>query len=330
MNVGEYVEYWYNTYRITRHAPSTAALVKNYIRVHIQPSELGQMEITEARTVHYQIFLRDLLLHGNKCKLPSLGTYGQPLSSWTVTKIRQILIAAGRWAVREGIIPRNYAEETEPIPIAQTTASVFTLDSQRKFLQYTRNHRFYVAYVLFFFTGCRRGEILGLSWEHIHRRENYIVIDQTLVMENGKPKLKKKHAKTEKSLRSIPIPKDVRLLLQEVETRQKQERRENADWKNPDNLVFTNKDGSPVNPMYFSRNFKNVCKRLGLPADIHLHCTRHTWATNMLQCGAAISDVQALGGWTTPDMLLNIYAHTVKDSHRKAVMKLYKAVRGIE
>ena len=92
MNVGDYVEYWYNTYRITRHAPSTAALARNYIRVHIQPSELGQMEITKARTVHYQIFLRDLLLHGNKCKLPSLGTYGQPLSSWTVTKIRQILI----------------------------------------------------------------------------------------------------------------------------------------------------------------------------------------------------------------------------------------------
>lgn len=330
MNVGDFVEYWYTTYRITRHAPSTAALAKNYIHVHIQPSTLGQMEITEARTMHYQMFLRDLLMHGNKCKLASLNTYGQPLSAWTVTKIRQILIAAGRWAVREEIIPRNYAEDTEPIPIVQKSASVFTMDSQRKFLQYTRNHRFYVAYVLFFFTGCRRGEILGLSWEHIHRRENYIVIDQTLVMENGEPKLKKKHAKTEKSLRSIPIPKDVRLLFQEVEARQKKEQRKNADWKNPDNLVFTNKDGSPVNPMYFSRNFKNVCKRLGLPADMHLHCTRHTWATNMLQCGAAISDVQALGGWTNPDMLLNIYAHAVKESQRKAIAKLYKMVHSIE
>lgn len=330
MNVGEYVEYCYNTYRITRHAPSTAALVKNYIQVHIKPSALGQMEITETRTVHYQIFLRDLLMHGNKCKLPNFNTYGQPLSSWTVTKIRQILIATGRWAVREGIIPRNYAEETEPIPIAQTTASVFTIDSQRKFLQYTRNHRFYVAYVLFFMTGCRRGEILGLSWEHIHRRENYIVIDQTLIMENGKPKLKKKHGKTEKSLRSIPIPKDIRLLFQEVETQQKKERRQNAEWENPNNLVFTNKDGSPVNPMYFSRNFKNVCKRLGLPADIHLHCTRHTWATLMLQCGAAISDVQALGGWSNPDTLLKIYAHAVKDSQRRSIMKLYKAVHALE
>lgn len=135
---------------IARHAPSTAALARNYIQVHIQPSVLGQMEIRDAQTVDYQIFLRDLLMHGNKCKLPNLNTYGQPLSHWTVTKIRQILITAGRWAVKEGIIPRSYAEETEPIPIAQTPTSVFTIDNQRKFLQYTRNHRFYVAYVLFY------------------------------------------------------------------------------------------------------------------------------------------------------------------------------------
>lgn len=82
--------------------------------------------------------------------------------------------------------------------------------------------------------------------------------------------------------------------------------------------------------MYFSRNFKNVCLRLGMSSDIHLHCTRHSWATNMIQCGAAISDIQALDGWTTPDMLLSIYAHTVRDSHRKAVMKLYKAVHALE
>ena len=326
MNVGDYVEYWYNTYRITRHAASTAALAKNYIQVHIHPSTLGQMEITEAKTADYQIFLRDLLLHGNKCKLPSLNTYGQPLSHWTVAKIRQILVAACRWAVHEGIITKNYAEETESIPIVKTNTSVFSIENQRKFLQHTRNHRFYVAYVLFFFTGCRRGEILGLSWEHIHRRENYIVIDQTLIMENGATKLKKKHAQTEKSLRSIPIPKDIRLLFHEVEQRQKQEKNSVPGWSNPDNLVFTNADGSPVNPMYFSRNFKNVCKRLGFPADIHLHCTRHTWATNMIQCGVPISDVQALGGWTTPEMLLKIYAHTVRDSQRKAVVKLYRHV----
>ncbi len=286
--------------------------------------------MTEARTIDYQIFLRDLLVSGNKCKLASLNNYGNPLSRWTVIKIRQILIAACKWAVREGIIPKNYAEETENIPIKKNYSSIFSIEAQRIFLRYTRRHRYYVAYTLFFYTGCRRGEILGLSWDNVHRRENYIVIDQNLVMEKGKPVLKKKCAKTERSLRTIPIPKDIRLLFSEVEQRQKQEKKANPNWKNPENLVFTGKDGSCVNPAYFSRNFKNICKRLGFSPDLHLHCTRHSWATNMMQCGAAINDIQALGGWATPDMLLRIYAHTVKESQRKAIMKLYKAVQLLE
>lgn len=330
MKVGEYVEYWYTTYRITRHAPSTTELMRNYLDVHIKPSSLGQKDIQEARSLDYQMFLRDLLVSGNKATLPSLHTYGQPLSRWTVAKIRQLLIAAGRWAVKEGIISRNYAEETEPIPIRKTYTSIFSIENQRRFLQYTRNHRHYVAYVLFFYTGCRRGEILGLSWNNVHRRENYIVIDQTLTIEKGLPTLKRKHAKTEQSLRTIPIPKDIRLLFSEVEQRQKQEKRNCNHWNNPDNLVFTNADGSCVNPIYFSRNFKNVCKRLGFPSDLHLHCTRHSWATNMLQCGISISDVQALGGWTSPDILLRIYAHSVKDSHRAAIAKLYKKINNMQ
>lgn len=330
MLFGDYVEYWYNTYKIIKHAPTTVAVVKNYIYTHIKPSSLGQMDITQIRTVDYQIFLRDLLMHGNKCKIASMNTFEQPLSSWTVNKIRQILISVNKWAVREGIIDRNYAEETESIPISKPNTSVFSIENQREFLRYTRHHRYYVAYVLFFITGCRRGEILGLSWNNVNRKQNYIIINQTLIMENGTPKLKKKHAKTERSLRTIPIPKDLRMLFQEVEQRQKKEKKSILGWSNPDNLVFTNPDGSPVNPTYFSRNFKNAAKRVGLPADIHLHCTRHTWATDIIQCGAPISDIQALGGWTTPDMLLRIYSHTVQESHRKAILKLYKMVKMIE
>lgn len=48
----------------------------------------------------------------------------------------------------------------------------------------------------------------------------------------------------------------------------------------------------------------------------------------MIQCGIAITDVQALGGWSRPDTLLNIYAHTVKESQRKAVNKLYQLLNG--
>ena len=99
-------------------------------------------------------------------------------------------------------------------------------------------------------------------------------------------------------------------------------------YSNPHHLVFTNKDGSPHNPVYFSRNFKNMIRRQDYLSDaLHLHSTRHTWATNMIQCGISITDVQALGGWSRPDTLLNIYAHTVKESQRRAIKKLWQTLQ---
>jgi len=312
------------TYKYPKHAKSTAAVTLNHIQTHINPSTLGNMELKEIKTQDIQCFLTDLLLHGNKCKLKNLNSYGKPLSHWTVTKIRQILISALEKAIREGLIVHNCATETEPIPIPYRDKAAFSIEYQREFLAATKNHRFYAAYVLLFYSGCRRSEILGLSWNNINWKGNYIYINQTLIIENGKPTLKKKQTKTPRSIRAIPFPQEMKCLLRDVQKQQFNEKRTVPHWNNPEDLVFVNKDGSIHNPKYFSRNFKNMIRRLGFPPDLHVHSTRHTWATNMIQCGIPITDVQALGGWSRPDVLLNIYAHTVQKSHKKAINKLYK------
>mgnify|MGYP003592397711 CR=1 FL=1 len=74
-----------------------------------------------------------------------------------------------------------------------------TPDQQEKFLQGTKNHRFHLAYKLLFYTGCRRSEILGLSWESINFEQSQINIKQVLVSINGAPILKN-YPKTKSSL----------------------------------------------------------------------------------------------------------------------------------
>lgn len=323
MRFGTYAEYWYNTYRIHKHQPQTIALMRGYLNDHIKPSALGRMEIQNAKTKDYQIFLRDMVLGGNKCGLTSVGTYGKPLSHWTVNKIRQILIHICECATREGIIPKNYAAETERAVVRKGMTPIFTPEMQRKVLAKAMNTRFYVAYVLGFFAGMRRGEILGLSWNNVNIDESILEINQIIVEEHGEPVLKKNHAKTDSSIRSIPIPFEIRDLIIDHGIHQEKEAKKEG-YSNPEGLLFTKTNGAPVSPSIFSRGFKVICNSLDFPKNIHFHCTRHTWATNMLQSGAAISDVQAIGGWATPDILLKIYAHTVKDSHRKAMINMFK------
>ena len=328
MKVGEAVAYWYIMFRALRHQETTAVLQWNYIRNHIKPSVLGQMRLEDARTEDYQHFLAGLARSGNKTKLPSIHTFGNPLSAWTVAKIRQLLVATNKWAVREGLISRNYAEDTETIRYKNysNTFSVFTLENQKRFLERTIKHRFHFAYVLFFYTGCRRAELLGLTWDNVFLEDQYINIRNTLIMLKGAPVFKINHAKNDTSLRSIPIPAKICEQFKKWREFQNKEKETCPEWNNLYNLVFTNSNGSPVNPSYFSRNFKNAAKLAGLPSDIHLHCTRHTWATNMLQSGVPISDVQALGGWSSPDILLNIYSHSFHDSQRKAMDTMFNAV----
>lgn len=325
LKLGDYVAYWYKTYKMPKHAKSTSEVQWTYINLHIKPSTLGMKDLKEVYTGDIQKFLGELLMSGNKSKLKSLKSIGEPLSFWTVQKIRQLLISAYKQALKENIIDHNFAADTDPIPKPIKHNIVFSPEHQQKFLHATKNHRFYVAYVLLFYIGCRRSELLALSWNNINFKQNTITICQGLVIENNVPTLKKT-TKTQKSVRTIPIPQEIKFLLRNHQRNQTIERNSTPNWNNPEDLVFVNKDGSYHNPRYFSRNFKETLKRLGLPPNLHVHSTRHTFATNLLQLSVPIVDVQALGGWSTPNVLLNIYAHTVQKSHKKAINKLYKYI----
>lgn len=327
MKFKHYIKYWHATYRQPNQSVNTALGIKSNIRTHIDPSKLGNMEVDEIKVEDVQKFLTALLISGNKSRFIKFPPGGpRPLARSTVNKIRQIIIASLDQAVKEHIINYNVAKDTEPIKIIPSDGEFFSIEAQQKFLQYTSTHRFHVAYQLLFFTGCRRGEILGLSWNNVDLRRNYISIRQTLAIEDGKIVLYKNHAKTYTSKRLIPIPAHIKHQLIEIRNRQKREKAECSTWNNPDALIFTNRDGSPHNPNYFTRNFKNVIRRMGLPQTLHLHSTRHSWATNMVQLGIPLSDIQALGGWSRPDVLLRIYAHTIQNSQKKAINKLWKKI----
>ena len=94
-------------------------------------------------------------------------------------------------------------------------------------------------------------------------------------------------------------------------------------YTNMYNLVFCTKKGDVYNPNNLLQNNEKRLKRLGLPKDLHIHSTRHTFATNLIHNKVAIVDIQKLGGWANPDILLNLYAHTLQESQIKAIDELY-------
>jgi integrase len=320
--IGDWVKHWYSVYKEINHSPTTRQVQLTYINIHVVPN-IGNLFLHQAQTVDIQRFLNTLASSGNRSKLKYTDNYGKPLSAWTVKKIRQLLIAAFDGAIREGIIAKNVVRDTESIPVQTLQVAYFTFEQQQLFLKATETHRFHIAYQLLFFTGCRRSEILGLSWDNVNFELLQIHINQVLVSVNAAPLLKK-YPKTKASVRVIPIHPDMAKILLKHKKAQENERKANSDWNNEHNLLFTNKDGSPHNPSYFLHNFKKTIKKLKLPQNLRIHSCRHGFATNLLQQGTAISDVQSLGGWADMRVLLEIYSHVVKESQRAAIKKLFE------
>ncbi|MDR1701517.1 MAG: site-specific integrase [Sporomusaceae bacterium] len=316
------MEHWYATFKEIKHSPTTRQVQLTYINIHITPN-IGSLFLQKVQTVDIQRFLNDLATSGNRSKLKYSNNYGKPLSAWTVKKIRQLLIAAFDAAINAGILSQNPVRDTESVPVQTVQVAYFTFEQQQLFLKATEKHRFHTAYQLLFFTGCRRSEILGLSWDNVNFELLQIQVNQVLVSISGQPFFKN-YPKTKASVRVIPIHPDLAKILLKHKKAQENEKKANPNWHNEHNLIFTNKDGSPHNPTYFLHNFKKVIKKLGLPQNLRIHSCRHGFATNLLQQGTAISDVQALGGWADLRVLLEIYSHVVKESQRAAIKKLYE------
>jgi integrase len=68
--------------------------------------------------------------------------------------------------------------------------------------------------------------------------------------------------------------------------------------------------------------FAHIRDAAGLDKKLSLHCLRHTLASALIVSGVDIPTVQRIGGWATPDILLQVYAHSNDDAARNALEKV--------
>lgn len=93
--------YWYKTYRMPKQQSTTQIANLSLINNHIVGSKIGELELNEITTRDVQEFLTTELMYGKKTCLKHLDLRGTSLSPHTVIKLRQILIAMFRQAMKE-------------------------------------------------------------------------------------------------------------------------------------------------------------------------------------------------------------------------------------
>lgn len=295
---------WYKYRKKPFIEESTIESYNTMIFVHIYPI-LGELNVKKIDSDIIQTFLMSLLKNGNKhvCKK------SDELSIKYVQKIRTFLKSYFNYLVEQEIITKNPCINTKLPKQRKVERAYFSEDAKRKFMDHLRKNNYgkYFLFKMYFETGCRRGEILGIPWRNVNFVKKSIFIKQTVIkdIENFKGKIKGT-PKTEASIRWVRLSDKTMYTLKIMYELQK---RNELDFSE-DTLIFHKKDGSCYTPASISQCFKRYVRILGLDERLSLHCTRHTMAKILLKEKVPLPTIQHIGGWADVTTLLNTYGHS--------------------
>ena len=167
--------------------------------------------------------------------------------------------------------------------------------------------------------GCRRGELLGLSWPHVHFDDNRIDIRQTVIAgRKGEPILRTR-LKTKNARRSIDVPATLMDRLRRHKAWQAEHAmRWGGEYHRELQLVFPDWNGQPPSPNTLTYALGRLMKAAGVEQAQPVHGWRHSMPIRLLEDGHDIVTVSRRMGHSKPSMTLNRYGHSTREKDREA------------
>lgn len=300
ITVREFFDMWLQDEVKPNRKTSTFDTYRSQLRTHVIP-EIGKIPLNKLATIHIHRLLKSLL---DKGVSPTTAKYN----------IRTVKVAL-TWAVKMQLIPKNPAAniETSNRP-SGSEIKVWTDNEVIQFLQEARGSKFYPAFYLAITTGMRIGELLGLKWSDVDLERGVISIRRTLQRTSEGLRLVEQ-TKTAQSRRLISISPSAVEVLKKYRIKQKEEMIR-YNYLDTD-LVFTSRNGKPIEPRNLRDYFANIIKKAGLP-PIRFHDLRHTHATLLLQQGVHPKIVSERLGHASIRITLDTYSHVIPSMQKEA------------
>ena len=176
--------------------------------------------------------------------------------------------------------------------------------------------------------GLRRGETAGLLWSNIDFKRKKIIIGNSLVEGENRELLNRKKMKTKSSHRTlelIPKVEEFLIKLKEKQEVNKKLFKNSYDYKYSDNICVK-ENGELIKLDYITKKFKEITKKLGYE-DVHFHCLRHSFATNMYDAGMDMKELQMWLGHSSISTTMDLYLHFLEKRLRESAKILEKAIK---
>ena len=326
------------TYLTEIHAPNVRpqsnATVRSYFDYYVLP-HLGHRRVRDLTALDFQTLynkLRDTA--GSKTK--------RPLSPVTIRKVHIAINGAFKAAIHHGKLSKNPVAKANPGRARHREIMALTAAQVRQFLEvwqgyevetsrHFAKHSLGPIWELFFLTGARPEEVIGLRWKDLSldAAPPMIRIQQVAVRT---VRLKGFHfgePKTRKSRRAIPITKELADALNAHRVSVKKMRERAGDrWKDY-GLVFPNTSGEPLYDYRLRLLFKKIIEKMGLDSPQYsLYVMRHTMASLALASNINPKIVAERLGHENVLQTLNTYSHVIPHLQADATEVIGAAIYG--
>ena len=299
--VATFMDRWLETYAATNTTLRTQEGYRGNIGRYIKPSIGG-------------ISLQNLT--GQQIQGMYSGMLEQGLSARTTLHTHRVLRKALADAVRWGLLPRNVADAATPPRPERKQTNMWDAEDIDRFLVAAEISRFRDFYRLSVLTGMRRSELAGLKWDHVDLVGGRISVVSTLQripghgLVDGQPK-------TSRSRRSIALYQEAVGVLHEIRGRQIESRLAIGELWRQKGYVFTQADGSPIDPESVTKDFCAIVRKAHLP-HLTLHGLRHAHATLALTAHVNPKIVSERLGHSSIAVTMDIYSRVLPGMQAEA------------
>jgi integrase len=245
--------------------------------------------------------------------------------------------------VRDELVERSVARLVESARLASRSPSAFSADEFSRISEVCASDRLGPLFLFAALTGVCRSEVLGLRWRDLDLdegtfpvREGLHHISAVAASVTGSTGLVRSRPKTDASGNRLPLSRQAVALLREHHRAQSARRLHcRLPWPEApeDTAAFASEVGTPLHPSNVARAWRTVLERARVPHRTRdgrargMHELRRTFATRLRDLGVPLEDVQRLGRWSSPAMLLQVYSASGEDRLRKAADAAGDALR---
>ena len=272
-------EWWFKVYKQdnTKLKPATIDDYRRMLDRVIYPA-FGDKPINEITTTNIQELLND-----NR----SIAASTQNKLLITLRQIFNMAIQESLIVINpaKGKLTKTGADKKEGRALSQDE----WLRVQSLLPQLNESDRVLVA--LMMYEGLRRGEALGLTWDNVDFAENCIHITQQAAFNNGSNTATIQLPKTKKSIRTIPLVKPLKAILETIPA-------------HGDFIVGNSK--TPYTKSMLRKAMDRI-KRILEIDDLHPHMFRYSHATVLHELGVDDKTIQHWEGHANQATTANIY-----------------------